>query len=783
MSIMSREAVINPQGLHLMSLNPQTMVETSDGAGLSMAYGTLRLANSHTPNINLGDMADFRHANGHTTLDLNNMKSISLNGYNIPVSENLVRTARPEVLVTPLSEKQTKDLERNKSNQFAILDVNARALYIAPEDRKVRQAPQTYITGSCLQIAGGPENAKRNMQVSPTTFELNNTWSMSSSKDDVFTIGNTNKQKSNKEPNRGHSYAPLRANLDEVWIGLLPGKNPISVLPNTLINNTLQTTKSISTPHMTNDPHGNTEYGMRYDGMTAAQTLSIGSSPSTSINFHRNQMYVGVDPMHKGANHVNQTARLVLAKEMQIGPKYKIVDTNESLALVDVTTNKTIRTLAHLVAPPPMVICANPYTPVQQLSNAMNAKNERAITIDLKQMFQSMDDSTGTNPGTGSLSLSYSLILNPDNMGQIDPKTHTLRLQTRINSATSISTPILRIGTVQVRAISAFGALSIPVVIPFEERFYLPPLPLPVTNTHKIPLILEEGQRIPLNLHTYFANPNPEPLTTVERQIMDEESRKGWTFRVNGNSGSANPIAVLESSNKNTQFTVTIVAVNEFGFASTAVEIPVQEIYISPPIQIKDLPPFITASDEDIVTLNLAEYFQDPQNFKLIYEVAAMLPARININNGVLTIQAQNRNISYPLQIQVTNKNKDKRVKTLQAKSEVQMRETYIPAPVVASDANGMPIKFASKEIGDDTTVSIDLSVRATDSRQLTYTIVSNLTNANANIRGRQLFVKGNNRNTGVYTIDVKADNGGKSVVFQVELEEIIWPTPGLANV
>lgn len=791
---MSQEGVIHEAGLAVRAANPHTLVENRDGVGLSMSSGQLRLSSAATPNIQLGDMAAIRHANGQTTLDLGNLKAVSFDGYNVPLTgESLVRTARPEQLVHPFEPSNPTNMRH-----FVTVDAKARGLYIHPQDPRQKTPPQPFLERSRLQIAGN--NPSRTFQATPTQLHVSQQWSLRTATDsDTFAIYNA------KRPDN----PPFVATPDSVTLGSMPSL--YAGFPNTTVNNTLDLTASqgntLTAPFITGDSAGGDIYGLKPLSLTAPQAVQLGPYALMQDN------QLVLDAKDRAFTPI-PGARLAISKELQIGNKYKIADTSGTLVLMDVTQgNKVIRNLARATAPPPILAVKSPF-PMQQLSNA---PGEKVVSIDLAPIFQSTDTATDGSPVPR---MTYAVIVNPDGMATLDIPNKTLQLHARIPSDTNI--PTLRTGRVQVRAISGYGALSEPLVIPFEERFFLPPQVLP---PRQAPHILLEKQTLEIPIQPLFENPNHNPLSTEHRVIDDVKGRSQWVFRVNGNNaviGPAqppNPSVTLKASDKNAIYNVAVVAVNEFGMASTPALIPVREVFVFPPIQTQLLPHQLQIADEETAIVNLNEYFRDPQDYRLVFEVSTPVQSSITLQNGVLSIKGQNLNRKYPIQITVSNQappntllnpNGGTLLKQIIGKAaaspsantkadpnhestpsipNIHMVETYIAPPQVPLDAQTQrPIVFAPVEVGDDETSTIDLSQRVQDPQRpplpITFAIVpeSNKTNARATIDNttKQLVIQGQLRNS-TYTLLIDASNGTKTTRFPVQVREVIWPTPQLA--
>lgn len=733
------EGVIHHSGFSIHSANPSTLIETANGAGLSLNQSQLRLASASTPQLNIGNMIDVRHTNGHTVLDLGHLKGVSLDGYTVPLGEGAVhRVARPERLVVP----HATPIANRPSNKYITLDATARAMYMAPKSvAAARAAPKPFMDNARLMVAS--DRPSGNLQASSTNLQFTPTWSMRTTAEDAFTINHTSKQQ------------PLfMATTDAARIGALNAKNALTSVWDMQVNNTLQAERGISAP-LYNNVMGDDVYGIRADSWRAPETVQIGNA----FRMTENSVRIGPPVVTSRLSNTKHPSQVIVSNEVQIGPRYKLVDASGNLNLVDVGTNNTVRTLARLIAPPPILLVNTPLE-LQQLSNF---GDERVLIFDLRKWFKPAETGETVAP------LRYSLIVNPDNMGTVDGSGDPPELRIRSNHGDVTASPALRTGTVQVRAMSSFGALSPILVIPFEDRYFMPPIPMPPSE----PLTLEEGQTVKIDLHKYFSNPNPRPLSNANRTISDVEGRKKWIFRESNKPISAIP--EVQASNKNTLYSYEFVAVNEFGQASSPLKIQVREYYVAPPQQVRELPGEISASDDEFAILDLAPFFQDPQRLSLTYRVATnMSNARIEQVGSVLRVRAQNRNITYALQVYAKNGPKE-----IAARTVVQMREKYIEPPRLIMPATPR----LPAEVGDATTTTIDLATYVQDPSQLplSFSIHSNPNGARAVIDGTKLQVQGRNVNVGPYTIEIAATNGNKRVVFPVQVQEVIWPTPGLA--
>jgi len=732
---------IHHSGFHIESANPRIMIETEEGAGISLQSKALRLSGPGPTNANfdLGGMMEIKTIGDKTRLELGNLQSVHLDQFNIPVQSatSAIQKSRPEMLVTPYQPTS----KSSPITPFIELDEQNRRMYIAHQDPRNKRAADPFLDGARLQIAGGFQAGPNHLQLSPN-------WSMTASPDQhVFSI-----------QTKDAKNVPLIAGSDNMLLGNLNLRAPFSEIQNPgltvrgglVAENSVQVTSEIGykdSAHIITPQH-----------VRAANAVHL----TNHLRLENDQVYIGKPP-----KTVAKNAALVLEKELQIGGHLKLMDKDDVLVVYDTRTDRVVRNIARLVAPPPIMLITSPHPMIQ----IANVANERILELDLSKFYKpsTADDFNASQRDQG---LKYNIIVNPDSMGTIDYEKNVLRVFSK--TPTTTTQPLLRTGQLQIRAIGDMGALSQVLVIPFEDRGFVPPLAKPAPDT----IQLTEGKEVTLRLHDYFDNPNAKVLSNANRTIDDVRSRAEWTFSVNGGAPTKSALVTVRATNQNTTFRFSIVAVNEFGQPSTPVVVQVKETYIWPPQQTKALIGKITAADEEFATVDLSQYFRDPQGMPLTYRVSTTNPnTKISVEApSLLRVQAQNRNIEYPLQVIVSNG-----VKTINGSTQIQMQETYIAPPVISppTQATSTPL-----EIGDSSTNQMDLSQRIQDPQQLplTFSVHANPNNARVSIQGNRLVVQGQDRNTGPYTISIAASNGTKRTVFPVTVQEVIWPTPGLAS-
>lgn len=734
--------IIHHAGFSIQNPDPKMMIETEEGAGISLQNSALRLSGPHAPNFDLGSMMEFRRNGDHTSIELGNLREVHIDAFKLPIENGteVTRISRPETLVTPHT------TSTNTILPFLDLDAQNRKMYIRHRDPRNKLPAEPAIAGTRLHIANG-------FQAGPNHIQLNPQWSMSTPPElpSVFAIQSQNAKS-----------VPIIASQDTMFLGNLNASAPFANVG----SGGLRVRGALHTNGRMQVASGELSAPDSAHSITPNQWRAANEIQLTPhIKLQNDKVFVGTSTTP--LKNVADTVALAIGNELQIGGQLKIIDQDGVLVVYDTRQQKVVRTLARLIAPPPMLLINSPHPMVQ----IANVPKETVLELALIQLFKAAETDDWDPRGS---QLSYNIIVNPDNMATVDKAKNVLRIFSKVPAVTP--QPLLRTGQVQVRAVSAMGALSPVLVIPFEDRGFVPPLP----RTQPELIELTEGREVTLQLHDYFENPNVQALSNNNRPLEDGKSRALWTFSVNGAPPTKSPLVTIKASNQNTIFRFSVVAINEYGQASIPTVIQVKESYVWPPQQVQQLPAKITSADEDFATLDLSQYFRDPQGMTLNYRISTTNPsAKITVASpALLRVQAQNRNIEYPLQFFVSNG-----VKTITGSTTVQMQETYIAPPVVSPPTTAT---LTPMEIGDASSIQVDLSTRIRDPQNLPLTFSvnpsGNPNNARATIQGSRLIVQGQDRNTGPYNLEIVAFNGTKRTVFPVLLQEVVWPTPGLAQ-